>query len=723
MGAKRIISLRLELITVAAILSLIAILRLYHLDADPPTGLSVSTGVETDPPQYTVFARNYVQTGEFDPFHDARRSVFLKSSVTGLAVAVFGVLGTGIWQSHFVGFLYGFGALLLFWLFVRRVSGPVAGLLFLLLISVNYNLVFFGRLPFLEHALAFWGFLALVIVSHVERPLHYIWAGLALGIGIFFGKVIGLIFLFPFACWFGYRMLFGDYVRRSDRLLQPLFFAGGFAVATLLWLFFTYLPAQSQVTGYFGEQAVSLYGAPDGLKSIDDFFRQMVTFGDSSKLFPRMRSVAVIATILIGMAVFHIGRARSWREGFGGLNAGQVTLVAMIVAFYGSLMIWNYRPMRYQLVMVYPFYGAAATVLAMIWAKWKAPTPVRTPLLFYPLMALVLFVPVYQIWEALADRYGWEFYFDDNKFPAFMVALVIAVLIGLYLRYRDRLTPAELAPLSKGVVIAVLLANLGFGVMNYYFWAERPTFTARDNGRDLGIVLASGGAVISGPYAPQLAMENDLPVVIQMFGVAQVDTSLFRRFPITHLLIDESNENAARADYPQLMDSAVHVLTYHVGLNKVRLFRIAGLTGNPQADAYRESPVERMIDSYHDDMISAGNELAARLLAQYPDNMSIYLTVAEVAALNSQLDLAEESFKKAVEFSPTNYHLNSRLAQFYKDAYAGTGKEIYKEQGLEYFERAMHLAPTVQKMDAAYRELKEKSAWQLNADSTSSSQP
>ncbi len=723
MGARRPINFTLELITVAALLSLVALLRLYHIDADPPNGLSVSTGVETDPPQYTIFARNYVQNGVFDPFHDARRSVFLKSSVTALAVGVFGLLGTGLWQSNLVGFLYGFGALVLFWLFLRKVSGPVAGLLFLILISVNYNLVFFGRLPFLEHALAFWAFLSLALLAHVDRPMHAIWAGLALAVGIFFGKVLGLIFLFPFACWFGYRLLFAPKGKRRERWLQPLFFAGGFAVVTVFWLFFTYLPAQSQVTGYFGEQAVSLYGAPEGLQSVDEFMRKLVTFGIDSRLLTRMRSVAVVGAFFVGMIAFHITRKKSWLEGFGRFNAGHVFMATMIVAFYGSLMIWNYRPLRYQLVLIYPFYGAAATLLALIWERWGEPKPIRTPWGFYPLAVLIAVVPVYQFWEALADRYGLEFYYDDNKLPALGVALVLVILIGLVLRYRDRLSRPEYPPLARAGVVILIVVNLTFGVLNYYYWAVRPTFTARDDSRDLGIVLASPGAVISGPFAPLLAMENRLPVVIQMFGVAQVDTSLFRRFPITHLLVDESNENAARADYPGLLDSAEHVVTYHVGLKKVRLFRIAGETGNTQASAYEESPVERMIDLYQTDQISRGNELAARLLQEYPANMSIYLAVAEVAALNTQLQLAETSFKKAVEFSPTNYHLNSRLAQFFKETYAATGNEAYKKQGLDYFERAIHLAPTVRNMEAAYQQLKDKSAWQLKSDTTSLSQP
>jgi len=721
MVAKRIVSFKLELITAAALLMLIGMLRVYHLDADPPTGLSISSDVETDPPQYTLFARNYVQSGDFDPFDDVRRTVFLKSAVTAAATVVFGLMGTGLWQSNFVGLLYSLGALFLFWLFLRRVAGPLPGLLFLLLISVNYNLLFYGRLPFLEHALAFFAFLALVLMVYARRRWLFIPAGMALAVGIFFGKVLGLVFLFPFACYFAYAALFPAKDEDRERWLPPLLFGGGFAVIMAAWYFITYLPSQSQVAGYYGEQAISLYGAPDGLKSIDDFFRKVLTFGIDSKLFPRMRVVGLLATVFLGMMLFLAARVRTWRDGFGSFNAGHIFLATMIIAFYGSLMIWNYRPLRYQLVLIYPLYGAAAIVLGMLWQRWREARPTNTPYLFYLIGTVLFMIPTYQVWEGLADRYGWGFYYDDGKYVAAILGVLLTAAIGLYLRYQPFRQFKELALAMRIVVLVVLGATLVFGLLDYHFWYSRATFTSRDNGRDLALML-SDGAVLSGPHAPLLGLGGDHDVVIHMFGVAEADPELFTRFPITHLLLDESNEKLARADYPDIMDSALHLVTYHVGLDKVRLFRIAGHTGNSDATRYQWSLPEQMIGAYKTDQVTLGNELAARLLGQYPENLSIYLAVAEVAAANRQIDLAESSFKKAIEFSPTNYHLNSRLAQFYKELYIETERRQYKEQGLAYFEESIRLAPTVHKMQTAYRELKEKEAWQLKADTISSFQ-
>lgn len=698
------LSPRLELIAALALIVLVVLLRSYQLAADPPLGLSISSGVETDPPQYTLFARNYVQSGDFDPFEDARRTVFQKSSVTALAVGVFTLFGTGLWQSHLVGLLYGIGALILFWLFMRRIAGPLAGLLFLFLVAFNYNLLFFGRLPFLEHALAFWAFLALVLLAYGRRAWIALPAGAALGIGIFFGKAIGLVFLFPFVCWFVYKIFVGSDDRRKQ--LQRLsWFAAGFIAVVVVWYVWVYGPSQTQVAGYYGEQAVDLYGAPEGLESVDEFFYKLVTFGDTTKLFPRMRTVALLGVVFLLLMLYHVTRRKSWREGFGRFHAGHVFLAAMIVGFYGSLMIWNYRPLRYQMLLIYPFYGAAAVVLTMLWQRWKRSEGREMPWLFYPLAVPVIMAPIYQIWDSLSDRYGWGFNWAGEWIWVVLVSALIMAGIALWVRFRPFAEWRELHLGARLLVLVVLLGNVVAGIGSYHYWTQRPTFTARDVSRDLAMTLGPG-AIISGPYAPLLATENELPVVIHMFGVAEADPELFKRFPITHLLLDEANEEEAREDYPEIMAKAAHVVTYHVGTDQVRLFRIAGQTGNPLAGAYQPSFLERAIEAYQAGRIGEGHAYAAQYLERYPQNLSGYLAIGEVADIEGQFALAEESLKGALAFSPTNYNLNARLGELYRKQFKKTGDPELRRKGLALYEEAIRLAPTVAKIKSAYHQLK-----------------
>ncbi len=694
---------RLEIVTILVLLSLIWLVRCQRLEADPPSDLSISTDVYTDPAQYTLFAKTYVNRGDLNPFHDHRHPVFLKSMVTVLAVVVFDALGVGVWQSNLVGLLYAFGALVLFFLFVRRVAGRVAGLLYLLLISFNYNQIFYGRLPFLENAMAFYAFLALVLVVYCRRWVWFLLAGMSLGAAIFFGKMIGVAFVFPFACFFVYRWF---YDKPHWSLLRPLLFTVGLAAAALFWYFFTYAPMKEQVAGYFGEQAVSLYGSPEGLRSIDDFVWKMVSLGEKEQLFSRMPVVGLLGAVFIMMILYHVGRVRSWREGFGSLNAGHIFMGAMIVAFYGSLMIWNYRPMRYQLVMIYPFYGAAATILAAMWYQKSSSSPKKVPLLFYLLSIPVVVVPLYQYCQALFDADADVACWEEYKYWLVAVATAITILAGAGVAVWQRRTRLLPSWLPKTLLVLVCVALPLNGMRLYHNFRNKAAYTIRDCNIDLGAIL-SPGAVVSGPFGPTLTLANELDCIIHMFGVSQPDPDLFMKFPVTHLLLDEANETQAKEDYPEIMDGAVHRVTYRVGSKKVRLFSVAGLTGNSVADGYRRSLYEETVDLENAGATEEAMKRAMAFVERYPQNSSCYLLLGEKFQREEYMKSAETMFKKAVEFSPTSYHLNARLAEFYKDWFLATGEPRLKELGLKYYDRAIEYSRKPGRIEKARRELKE----------------
>jgi len=707
---KSSVPLRLEIICVLSLLTLILVIRAYHLDADPPPGLSISTGIFTDPPQYTLFAKMFIETGDFNPLCDYRFMFFLKSSVTLLAVLIFKLFGIGLFQSNAVGLFYSFGAIFFFFLFLRKIAGQIPSILFLLLICFNYNQLFYGRLPFLEHAMCFYAFLSLVLLVYMRKWWGYVLAGISLGLAIFFGKVIGLVFLFPFVCYFVYRILLEEKSKEDTlqkKLRIPGLFILGFAVVAIFWLFFSYFPMKAQVAGYLKEQSLSLYGFPEGLTSVDNFIWKLVSFGVKSNFFPRIAVVATLGVFLLLMIIYHVSRKKSWREGFGSFNAGHVFLVTMIVAFYCSLMIWNYRPLRYQLVLLFPFYGAGAVILWMFWRKWRETKAEKTPYLFYILAYPVILATFTQFYSAFIKRFGGDFFFNESKYLMLSISAILTILVGyLIFLYKSGKLP-KLKVIGKVAVVLVITGVVIDGILDYTYWAKRPTFTARDNSYDLGLIL-SPQAVISGPYAGEMTMQNDLNTIIHMFGVSRADPDLFKKYPITHLLLDMRNENKARDDYPEVMENAAHICTYHIGLNKVRLFRIAGHTGNGRADNYRLSIFEEALDQFKTGEAAMGNRFIQQFMTVHPDNISGNLLMAEKAEKAEYMDEAEMLFKKAVEFSPTNYDLIARLAQFYKDQYEKTGEPYFKNEALVSFEKALWFAPTVKKISEAYSQLKEE---------------
>jgi 4-amino-4-deoxy-L-arabinose transferase-like glycosyltransferase len=686
-----------EVVAVAAVLMILLAARWVNLEADPPENLARSTSVLTDPAQYVHYARQYVETGDINPYEDFRQPFFLQSSVTVVALAVFRAFGTGLWQANFVGLLFSFASLVLFYLFVRRMEGRVAGLLFLALVGMNYNLLFFGRLPFLEHAMQFWVMLALVLLAYSRRTIAYLAAGMSLAVGIFFGKIIGLIFLAPVACFLVYRALFESDVSDRRRWWPSLTFAGGFGVVSVFWWFFGYLTMPEQVSGYVSEQALDLYGAPYGLTSLYGFFDSLATFGEDSKLLGRMSTVSITGCGLLGIFLFHFVRRKSWRSGFGWLRSEHVFVATGIISFFGALMIWNYRPLRYELPLIYFFGAAAAVVLARLWRIWGKPSGNNTPWLFY--LALVpVFIPI--VWQVTNGMYrlgGSKAAFEDHSWMVLAVAVFLAALTGSIVRLylQDKLPCPQ--TLGKLAVIAVVVGVVGRSGADYVDWLDRATFTLRDNSQDIAQNLA-GSAVLSGPYGPAVAQTVGMSAVIHMFGGVRTDSTLFERFPVTHLLLDESNEERAREEYPQMMENAAHVCTYHFSLEKIRLFRIAGATENALASSYQPGEVERAVDLRTEHDLPEAATIADQFSQRHPGNIVANLLLADMLEQNGDLEAAESYLKKAVEFSPTNYNLNATLAILYSEQFDRTGQQVYKTNGIKYFREAVRLAPRIAKL-------------------------
>ena len=136
------VSRRLEWLLLAVLAAIALFLRSYFLSADPPVDLSYSTGVLTDPAQYTSFARNFVLWGSFNPLHDYRLVLFLKSMTTVVSFLVFSVLGTGYVQSNIVALIFSFPAIIFIYFAVRKLSGNLAALFFLALLTFDFNQIF-----------------------------------------------------------------------------------------------------------------------------------------------------------------------------------------------------------------------------------------------------------------------------------------------------------------------------------------------------------------------------------------------------------------------------------------------------------------------------------------------------------------------------------------------------------------------------------------------------
>jgi predicted Zn-dependent protease len=129
------------------------------------------------------------------------------------------------------------------------------------------------------------------------------------------------------------------------------------------------------------------------------------------------------------------------------------------------------------------------------------------------------------------------------------------------------------------------------------------------------------------------------------------------------------------------------------------------LTRNAQASRYRLSDYEQALAA---ELAGQPDKAAAHLagfLAEHPRSFAAWEAAAEAAIRRGEIDRAGAAYEKAVEFSPTNWHLHFRLAMFYRTRFGLSGDPRYKERALEAMQRALRYGPYVDKVRQAYDEL------------------
>ena len=102
----------------------------------------------------------------------------------------------------------------------------------------------------------------------------------------------------------------------------------------------------------------------------------------------------------------------------------------------------------------------------------------------------------------------------------------------------------------------VLIAFIaGFALWNfetdYIKWQKQKSFNIKEAGRELGKALGED-AVICGPLAPTLLLENKLGGLIYGSGITDQDSSFFRKYPITHLIVEIDRSADIVEKFPSL---------------------------------------------------------------------------------------------------------------------------------------------------------------------------
>ena len=302
-------------------------------------------------------------------------------------------------------------------------------------------------------------------------------------------------------------------------------------------------------------------------------------------------------------------------------------------------------------------------------------------------------VPMFQlIATAFEDSVKVDTYYEYRVIVFVLTMILTGVVVAL-----KRFVPGVFHNPPRwavgGVVLIAVVVGVGPNAYRYVSWQSVASFTSVSAASDLDTIV-SPEAIISGPYAARLTQDNKIRNLIHMFGVANVDSAFFRRYPVTHLLLDKANEESARADYPEIMDRAILVTEYRITNRLIKLYRVAGATGNITANHYQLSDYERFQYHYSINRADSAEYYLHRYLDSHPDNMSANLRVGVESFAAQHFDISGTYLQRAVDYSPTDFHLRYKLAVFYIEMYAMTRNPEYAERGIKEAETARRYNPT-----------------------------
>ncbi len=686
------------------IIGLAVFLRCFCLSADPPLNLSWSQDINTDPDQYTSLARSKALFGSWDLF--GRNLILaLNSALTLISFLFFKLLGVGRWQANFVAASLNSLTLIFFYLAIKSGKDQKTALLATFFVGINYILVMYSRSTFAEVSAIFFIVLGIYfMVPGMKRVWLLIPSGGCLAVSILFGKILAVLML---PAYLGVLMLGpSDESTASGartKLSRILFFTSGLSSVALLWFILIYSPFSESVSHHVSGMSVGLYGSPRGFGSISDLIYSVFSFGGVTQvfatkgyslgtdLFYRMPFLFTLSLLFLLGFFFKIFKIKSILKNLQSCSRLELLFALWLVVGILALMPWNYRPLRYQVLLIPPMCTLAAFCLIDFLNPSEAKRKPGRSAWFWVFSIPVASFLVFHVISFFLKLLGWTAQLSSIIVPSFFLSFPLTYVFheakrwkpSLRMKARKRVIVAEvvlLVVIINGVQFSRFSGNMQYSLMN--------------SSQDLGRILGEG-AVISGPYSQALVMENKLKLVPRMFHPGDDDRDFFLKHPITHLALEArgGQRKQVLADYPEVMKNAKPVATYHLRNFPVQILRVAESSGNPETKSYRLSDYEQAKLLIEKDQTDSAIAILNRFVSRCPRNSSGYMTLAEICFDRKDYEKAALFLERASRSDPTNSFIHEVLGAVYSEQYSQERGYNYRLLAIEEWEKALKLHP------------------------------
>ncbi|RKX24568.1 MAG: hypothetical protein DRP45_07925 [Candidatus Zixiibacteriota bacterium] len=656
-------------VTVLTILIGLVGLRFVHLGADPPANLMpFGQGLLTDPYCYTHFARNAVLFGDWDLFGE-RYPVFKHSLVSGAAYVIFSIVGVSRWTANLTGLLLNLIGTGLFLLAVydRKRLATTAFTALLLLCSALF--FFYSRYPLLEN-----GMICLIggCCWLVLKRGHSLWAlfltGGAVALTALTGKLLGGLLLIPI-------LVYLAYTRRNKTALPVVAVMGGAITLAGLYVLFVQHGSAGPLTDYLQEIS-DTHARSSGLITPLSAVRAVLSYAaiPGFKLF----GSSLLVFGLLGWIFWVLTPQREESKSESALTvfSGTWVLVAIL-----AISLQDYRPARWSIFLIPPLAFLGGQMCRRLLDARPQLSNGRHPALWLTVfLAIALLTSVVAVIPV--DVLSGEAAARELAPGAVAIAALLTVLLYFGLR-KQALTPGPVIRYTS--VIVILGVTLTLNAYHVYNGLSKPYYQMTRLNRELAEITDSK-AVVTGNFAPALTIDNGLRGVLEFFGPTFDESVFFDRYPVTHLLVNQSAGDVAN-DICFLGSRAERFGT-ECGIRgaSIQMFRLRG-------PHYVETHFDFMLDALSRNYFVAAMSYAKRLKSSLPDNITVQVTsltalfyAGEYDALVSEIDCLANEY-------PFEYRVQWACAFWSAQHYLATGDQSLYQRAEKFLSYANALHP------------------------------
>jgi len=648
-------------------------IRFVNLDSDPPLYFDGhSQSLSTDPYQYTYFARNKILFDEWELFDSDKWKVFEYSLVSGFSYLIFKLNGITRANANLTGLLLSLAAIFIFLFSLRKSIGLKGILIAAIFLIFNKAFFVYGRLPYLENGMILVISLLFFIFVYYRRSiLGQISIGILIALSALTGKIFGFIIIVPVIV-----VLINESKKQSFKPLLAVILSS--VVTSTIWILIIHGASLESFIGYYSSQTVGLYGIPDALKSPIAFFERLISFGSESRFYYHAPTLGIAS--FVGFLIL-IGKLPLERE----KRSIILFLIFWLVASQLFFMVSNYRPLRYIYMLYFPMAG----IIGYIFSKCAENFHFEFKLNIKKAIAL-FFVAWIFIYQVVINLFYLDFY--ESMYSTIVWISCLGTIIFILLEFKfsliGNLTRNNF--IRNSIIVCCVLSLVNFG-WSYKNWHQQRSFNIKEAGEDIGAILGDN-AILCGPMAPTLLLENNLKGIIYAVGISDLDPDFFRKNPVTHFLIDAEASGSIINKFPELK-KAETVSEYWIRDSKILLVRISDCSGNLNAGNYKLTDFELGKRYVNVQQADSALYYLEKSLALFPQSKSIMKTLGETYPIFGDVEKGTELLKNTIALYSRDWSLRILLAAHYQQRARFENNRTYLALARQEYEKVIEINP------------------------------